>query len=1297
MSPYGGSISEPERTGGPLVPRTYKLANSQALTVFPVSRKTVPDELLAYLQGVFNDVVEEGRTYPQMNPLSLDEFAAYFFAADCFVGILDTAPAELGDASAGMDRDESLKLESVVAGREWRDCVLGMYYVKPNYPGRSSHLCNGGFVVPTVHRGLRVGSTLGRSYLHYAPLLGYRGSVFNLVYVSNVASVKIWDGLGFQRAGLIPGAGKLKGKDGAEDEYVDAIVYNYHDLHDSPMSSFESFPSFHTCRLDFSLSSLPSLPSYQLALVPFRLDASVAQKAEAQRLWWERRVQAESEGSVEFGVNEQQAVLRQLEEADTKLRLVKARGEEMKSVEVQTDKAVESEDSRKGKRKEREDDDEEQAHAERRRPAPRASTLSARLDKPATAAPASPSRSLRERLTPPQSESPPPEVAAPPGPHFDFLGPAGPPCPPDLHKHFSIVRLTNLPGHVTPLLLLEFMKRRSRNPFPRPLAMRKANTSGAFLVAFRSLEAAETALKRLNDQTLPLVKCKIRASIQPNNMTEFRSGSLSNEVQREWKKNARLPDTEWIGMSRPPGKGVKVSKGYQAEFERIDKLEKERKEEQKRKVGEAKRQREAEEQRSAEQRRQQQAPMSQTPDVPLFAVPDLDFPLDELEDLPAEQLFLVPFQPDASEEHRQCAYEIFWTRKEAAERAASGGPQEDGVGLQVGKVSAPWTGSHRRLSSIGDTEEGLPTPGGSQDGGAADFAGVVPAPGDQVETNHFNQPSGAASSSLAPATNSITDPSSDSAKSPFGAFPSQSSTRPLRKNGFYADAAPGGDAPSSSGAKQKKDKGKGKAVVLPEEAEEFSGTTTFKTTPSFSPSTSATPRATRSMDAKNSRWQRGPDRSIEVVVEIPLHPAMTNLSPALRKKLFGKKAASVKKPSGIKEKPSGKKEEAPATGASGTKRKTRSSMAAAERAEDEASERAAKKRKTSPASKGKEPARASTSTTARRGRSSTTSTASNSKRKTRRSSSAGFEVLIETPKRSTPLPKAASSIKGKGEGTVGTPSVRFTDNGDILVGSYHPTPQLSRSNTIMSAAEQEMLDTGNDIAVGPVASGSGLAPNDRSSTLAEGSSTAAADDDAELLAKILALTSENAAQAVPSTSSTPGLAKAAKEAHDGLFSGTDSPIDLDEATMAKILAAVESNPKKEQEKDAAEEEVDELDDDFGLAQLEDEFGIGSNGAGKGKNPVEPAVDIVKVDAPAPPPFATDSSTAPAASSSSAKPTPSRSQPAHSHRTQRATSATDDEDALVSPSLRIDGEGKKRRRKARMSGELERAVKRCASV
>ncbi|BGO92974.1 hypothetical protein NBRC10512_004195 [Rhodotorula toruloides] len=702
--------------------------------------------------------------------------------------------------------------------------------------------------------------------------------------------------------------------------------------------------------------------------------------------------------------------------------------------------------------------------------------------------------------------------------------------------------------------------------------------------------------------------------------------------------------------------------------------------------------------------------MSQTPDVALFAVPDLDFPLDELEDLPAEQLFLVPFRPDATEEHKQRAYEIFWARKAAAERAGSGGAQGKGVGLQVGKANDPWTGSHRRLSSIGDTEEGLPTPGGSQDGGAADFEGLVPA-GDKVEkaltngqahqsastsatpfasssqTNHFNQTSGAASSSLAPLSSSITDPSSDSAKSPFGAFPTHSSTRPLRKNGFYADASSSRDTPSSSTEKQKKDKGKGKAVELPGEAAEFSGTTTSEATPSFSPSTSVHPRATRSThstDAKNLRWQRGPDRSIEVVVEIPLHPAMTNLSPALRKKLFGKKAAPVKKEIGAK------KEKVASTMPSGTKRKTRSSLAAAEQAEDEATERAAKKRKMSTVVEGKKPAQASPSTTSRRGRSSATSTASTSKRKTRRSSSAGFEVLIETPKRPTSFAKAGSSIKGKGKGAAGSPS-------------------LSRTNTVISAADQEMLDAGNDIAVGPVGSGSGLAPSGRSSnlvgdssTLAEGSSTAAGDDEADLLASILALTSENAAQAGPSTSSSSGLAKAAKEVQDELFGGTDSPLELDEATMAKILAAVASNGKEQAGKaDAdggAEEEVDELDDDFGLAQLEAELGVGtgskSTNVEKGKTRLEPGVD-----APAPPPFATGPSTAPnGAPSTAPAPVPATAKPISSSRSQRATSATDDEDALVSPSLRVDEEGKKkRRRKARMSDELERAVKRCASV
>jgi RimJ/RimL family protein N-acetyltransferase len=61
--------------------------------------------------------------------------------------------------------------------------------------------------------------------VHYAPRLGYEASVFNLVYVNNLASVAIWDRLGFERAGRIPRAGHLRTADGSREEYVDALVY----------------------------------------------------------------------------------------------------------------------------------------------------------------------------------------------------------------------------------------------------------------------------------------------------------------------------------------------------------------------------------------------------------------------------------------------------------------------------------------------------------------------------------------------------------------------------------------------------------------------------------------------------------------------------------------------------------------------------------------------------------------------------------------------------------------------------------------------------------------------------------------------------------------------------------------------------------------------------------------------------------------------------------------------------------------------------------------------------------------
>ncbi|KAJ4483493.1 putative L-azetidine-2-carboxylate N-acetyltransferase, partial [Lentinula aciculospora] len=65
--------------------------------------------------------------------------------------------------------------------------------VKLNYPGRPSHISytlNAGFLVPPIHRKGGFGSILAKLYMRYALKLGYRASVFNLIFVHNDASMR---------------------------------------------------------------------------------------------------------------------------------------------------------------------------------------------------------------------------------------------------------------------------------------------------------------------------------------------------------------------------------------------------------------------------------------------------------------------------------------------------------------------------------------------------------------------------------------------------------------------------------------------------------------------------------------------------------------------------------------------------------------------------------------------------------------------------------------------------------------------------------------------------------------------------------------------------------------------------------------------------------------------------------------------------------------------------------------------------------------------------------------------------
>lgn len=159
-------------------PRQVTLRDRQTVaTIVPFSSKDqVPPSLLLYLSDQLAKEIEKGDTYPMIDPMPHDKFASYWFQN--FGAIMLLGSIE--------------KPEDVVEGKDWTKDCLGSFYIKPNYPGRSSHVCNAGFLVTDAVRNRGVGRLMGEAYLDWAPKLGYKYSVFNLVYETNVASCRIW-------------------------------------------------------------------------------------------------------------------------------------------------------------------------------------------------------------------------------------------------------------------------------------------------------------------------------------------------------------------------------------------------------------------------------------------------------------------------------------------------------------------------------------------------------------------------------------------------------------------------------------------------------------------------------------------------------------------------------------------------------------------------------------------------------------------------------------------------------------------------------------------------------------------------------------------------------------------------------------------------------------------------------------------------------------------------------------------------------------------------------------------------
>jgi ribosomal protein S18 acetylase RimI-like enzyme len=125
-------------------------------------------------------------------------------------------PREMSEADAlaywmGADR------ETFVAEHDGR--VVGTYYLRANQAGGGSHVANCGYMTDTGATGRGIARAMCEHSLSHARSRGFRAMQFNFVVSTNERAVKLWQSLGFEIVGRLPGAFNHPSRG-----YVDALV-----------------------------------------------------------------------------------------------------------------------------------------------------------------------------------------------------------------------------------------------------------------------------------------------------------------------------------------------------------------------------------------------------------------------------------------------------------------------------------------------------------------------------------------------------------------------------------------------------------------------------------------------------------------------------------------------------------------------------------------------------------------------------------------------------------------------------------------------------------------------------------------------------------------------------------------------------------------------------------------------------------------------------------------------------------------------------------------------------------------
>lgn len=84
--------------------------------------------------------------------------------------------------------------------------VVGSAKMGPNRPGRGAHVATASFLVDPARQSRGAGRALGEYVVGWCRGAGFASIQFNAVVETNAAAVHLWQSLGFEIIGTVPGA-----------------------------------------------------------------------------------------------------------------------------------------------------------------------------------------------------------------------------------------------------------------------------------------------------------------------------------------------------------------------------------------------------------------------------------------------------------------------------------------------------------------------------------------------------------------------------------------------------------------------------------------------------------------------------------------------------------------------------------------------------------------------------------------------------------------------------------------------------------------------------------------------------------------------------------------------------------------------------------------------------------------------------------------------------------------------------------------------------------------------------------